>query len=478
MHLQPLREYVGRASGATVVHTEGCERRLRQGEGAPQQGAGAPAAGESERASDPLVREYTRYGISLAGLLHFSQMVAALIADEHTTSDVCQTIVKPRTLPRGWRTQPELTDATNRYYTHTYFPVPDAGGAEGAPQPTAPPGTKPMCQVLEEDPATRCFVGAPTHFLSHAWGFLFLNLLSGLRSFVAQLPADAPEPFFWIDCFVLDQHANNDQGAEWWRTTFMRAIGDIGHTVMMLSPWSNPVPLTRSWCLWELYCSQQTQARFSVCLGEAERDAFHEAIVQDSGVVLEAFATIDVRSAEAGDPVDRERILRAVDETVGSVELNSIAKRQLREWILCEARALVRSASASGRVQIGGLLRELGFLAEARQVVEDAAAESVEGQGDGQGGACVSQANVYQQQGDYPKALEYYQKALDIYIPSVGEQHVEVARVFQNMAGTFEKQDNRSDARQFYQKAMEIYRHSHGEKYTAWFEAQIERLGD
>ena len=51
--------------------------------------------GEEDQAA---LREYTRYGISLAGLLHFSQMVVALIADEHTTSDVCQTIVKPRTL--------------------------------------------------------------------------------------------------------------------------------------------------------------------------------------------------------------------------------------------------------------------------------------------------------------------------------------------------------------------------------------------
>jgi tetratricopeptide (TPR) repeat protein len=87
-------------------------------------------------------------------------------------------------------------------------------------------------------------------------------------------------------------------------------------------------------------------------------------------------------------------------------------------------------------------------------------------------------AIVYRQQGDYPKALEYYQKALDIYIPSVGEQHVEVAKIFQGMAGTFEKQDNRSDALQFYRKAMEIYRQSHGDRYTPWFEAQIERLGD
>ena len=87
-------------------------------------------------------------------------------------------------------------------------------------------------------------------------------------------------------------------------------------------------------------------------------------------------------------------------------------------------------------------------------------------------------AVVYEQQGDFPKALEYYQKALDIYIPSVGEQHVSVAVTFQGMAQTFEKQDNRSDARQYYQRAMEIYRQSHGEKYTAWFEARIERLRD
>ena len=239
----------------------------------PEPDAGESAAEpEAEGEDSALLREYTRYGISLAGLRYVKETFAG-IADGHTTSDVCQTVIKRLTLPAGWRTQPELTDAANRYYRHTYFPVPAEGeaGGEGAPQPTAPPGTKSMCQVLEEDPATRRFVGRPTHFLSHAWVFLFLNVLSGLQHFVAQLPADEPEPFFWFDCFVLDQHAQSSQGAEWWRTTFMRAIGGIGHTVMMLSPWSSPVPLTRSWCLWELYCSHASGARFSVCLGQAEQ---------------------------------------------------------------------------------------------------------------------------------------------------------------------------------------------------------------
>jgi hypothetical protein len=31
------------------------------------------------------------------------------------------------------------------------------------------------------------------------------------------------------------QHAQSTQGSEWWSTTFMRAIGSMGHTVMVSS---------------------------------------------------------------------------------------------------------------------------------------------------------------------------------------------------------------------------------------------------
>ena len=42
---------------------------------------------------------------------------------------------------------------------------------------------------------------------------------------------------------------------EWWSTTFQRAIAMMGHTVMMLSPWD--ARHSRSWCLWELYCTHR-----------------------------------------------------------------------------------------------------------------------------------------------------------------------------------------------------------------------------
>ena len=144
-------------------------------------------------------------------------------------------------------------------------------------------------------------VGKPTIFFSHAWRFPFRNVVAALRSFVDfQLNDTADgesqdEVFFWFDCFSIDEHATQALPQEWWATTFKEAIGLIGHTVMLLSPWDGPVPLSRAWCLWELYCtvtssnSDDTEGaaakgKFSVCLGPAEAAAFERAVLKDPQV--------------------------------------------------------------------------------------------------------------------------------------------------------------------------------------------------
>ena len=35
---------------------------------------------------------------------------------------------------------------------------------------------------------------------------------------------------------------------------FKTAVAAFGHTLLVLAPWQDPVVLTRSWCLWEIYC--------------------------------------------------------------------------------------------------------------------------------------------------------------------------------------------------------------------------------
>jgi hypothetical protein len=59
-----------------------------------------------------------------------------------------------------------------------------------------------------------------------------------------------PQIFFWFDAFSVNQHRTlHDQQytGEWWRTIFARNIEAIGTVLLVLTPWNDPVPLTRAW---------------------------------------------------------------------------------------------------------------------------------------------------------------------------------------------------------------------------------------
>jgi hypothetical protein len=138
----------------------------------------------------------------------------------------------------------------------------------------------------------------------------------------------------WFDCFSIDEHATQALPQEWWGTTFREAIQLLEHTVMLLSPWDTPVVLTRAWCLWELFCSVDTGVAFSVCLGPVEQAAFEAALLADSQVLMDAFAHIDVATAEAGSPADRAMIMAAVERMPGGCRrLNAVAMAEMRAWV-------------------------------------------------------------------------------------------------------------------------------------------------
>eukprot|EP01049_Picozoa_sp_SAG25_P007820 SAG25_NODE_661_length_6096_cov_3.735201_1_plen_348_part_00 len=220
--------------------------------------------------------------------------------------------------------------------------------------------------------AAAAFVGAPTVFLSHAWTYRFRNVVAALRSYVEALPAGSPPPFFWFDCLSIDEHATQTLPQEWWSTTFQDAIRGIGCTLMVLSPWNDPVPLTRAWCLWELYSTDKVGADFRVCLGPDERRAFEAALVQDSGAIFKAFAHINVENAQAGSAEDQAMILGAVERSVGFDGLNGLACARMRAWVVGVARGLLRreGTGIDDRNQIGELFRKFGMHAEALEVHE------------------------------------------------------------------------------------------------------------
>eukprot|EP01044_Picomonas_judraskeda_P002999 COSAG03_NODE_232_length_10264_cov_2.708706_11_plen_200_part_00 len=159
-------------------------------------------------------------------------------------------------------------------------------------------------------------------------------------------------------------------------------IALMGHTVMVLSPWDAPQPLTRSWCLWELYCTYSARIPFSVCLGPDERRAFEAAILEDSGAVFDAFSKISVKDAKAGKQSDEDMIRATVEEQVGFSRLNAIAFEQMRNWIFGECRRIAAEVEGIENLwkkgQIANLMARFQLLPEAKELYREVIAGETE----------------------------------------------------------------------------------------------------
>ena len=88
-----------------------------------------------------------------------------------------------------------------------------------------------------------------------------------------------------------------DLDFNWWATAFKSAIISFGRTVMVLAPWNDPIPLTRGWCVWELYCSiegKKKGCRFEIALSSESENQFIRDIDKDpTEVINKMLATID-----------------------------------------------------------------------------------------------------------------------------------------------------------------------------------------
>mmetsp|Transcript_30322 Transcript_30322/g.43385 ORF Transcript_30322/g.43385 Transcript_30322/m.43385 type:complete len:199 (-) Transcript_30322:3136-3732(-) len=104
-----------------------------------------------------------------------------------------------------------------------------------------------FCEWLEmtEHPA----VGVATVFISHAWKFKFTSVVDALQYHFSE--EQHKDIIIWFDLFSNNQHKATDLDFDWWCNTFKSAIHQFGYTVLVLSPWYNPIPLTRAWCLFE-----------------------------------------------------------------------------------------------------------------------------------------------------------------------------------------------------------------------------------
>ena len=161
-----------------------------------------------------------------------------------------------------------------------------------------------------------CYEKGPANvFVSHAWRYLFVELVTAIETFTDSHVGEKWS--YWVDLFVNDQWNAPNLPYEWWAGTFSSAIGEIGHTMLVLSPWDAPIPLTRAWCLWEILCTIKMKAKLTVQLSSTQQAAFLTTLRNDLDHIMQSLCNIDVQKSEAWIPKDLEMIFSAVEKEEG-----------------------------------------------------------------------------------------------------------------------------------------------------------------
>ncbi len=178
-------------------------------------------------------------------------------------------------------------------------------------------------------------VGRADVFVSHAWKYEFLLVLSALEDHFK----DKPDTIIWFDLFSNNQHKASELPYECWQNVFKSAIADFDHTVMVMSPWNNPIPYTRAWCIFEAYCNIKTESKFEIAMSAHDRKQFiKDTIKNPEGTINKMLGVINAENSTASNPADLKRIFEVIRNEVGFSNINTLVFEQLRAWVIDVAK--------------------------------------------------------------------------------------------------------------------------------------------
>ena len=287
-------------------------------------------------------------------------------------------------------------------------------------------------------------VGKATWFVSHAWKFMFLDVVDSLTSYFCPNDGDdvhSCREIVWFDMFSNSQHDTGSKPFEWWTGTFTNAIRDLKNVLMLMIPWDNPIPLSRTWCIFEIYACQSTNSRFEVTTTPSERSRFMHAIRDDIGQFLNMLSRVDSRSSDCFIPDDRTKIFAAIEQSVGFTQLDSAVFRVFESWMAQQlARQSLLSAdateSASWLRSLSELYLQQGKCASAEDAVSACLQErraSVGARHVTSLSALSTLARVHMFQTQYAKAEDELQSCLQGQEALFGSDHIQTVFTRLNM---------------------------------------------
>ncbi|KAJ1559565.1 Kinesin light chain 3 [Cladochytrium tenue] len=369
-----------------------------------------------------------------------------------TTNDVCERFVKPLTA------QSRLSLAEQLAASDTSAAAAARAGASGS-----------------DDPPHLVGVRSADWFVSHAWSYDFLDVVEAITLFAEdERRTLGPDTVVWFDLFSNSQHGTAERGFVWWTGTFTNAIRTLGNVVMVLSPMDRPVPLTRSWCVFELYTCRKTTSNFEVALSRAQAAALLDALRDDPASIYGVFRNIHCQLSSATNPADQREIFRAIQASGGFAVLDREVFAVLEAWTVSRLRELAAAEPdvverSYWNSALATTLRLQGTYDEAADIQRACLAVREASLGLDHPATVTSLSNlatIYQAQGRAADAVRLFRDALDRCDRAAQSATVEASPMALmlscNLAGALRANGSGKEALQLYETCLKKFEATRG----------------
>ncbi|KAH9105126.1 hypothetical protein LEN26_014861 [Aphanomyces euteiches] len=191
-----------------------------------------------------------------------------------------------------------------------------------------------MVDHAQADQNWRSYVQPAQWYVSHAWGYEFLDVVDALDAFFSEKSTPVWFCLFMNNQHTIQQSPNKSTSFEELQHTFQMSLQAIGRIVMVFAPWNRPTTLARLWCVFEVYVAVVRGSIFDVAMSSAQRNAFFEATKQNPDWFYDMLTKIQSANAEASRVTDKINIRRVIAEQTSFEQVDRKIFDALDAWLL------------------------------------------------------------------------------------------------------------------------------------------------
>ena len=228
--------------------------------------------------------EHLRLGITLPGMRKLLKQLPP-DAVEQVNANLEQ--VNAKLVEKGKPPYPP-NDSLNGYCNQIFVTKWAKEAKEGQPE-----GDKlAVCERLQKQGSPH--VGEATVFVSWFLNTTITTLLDALANFLEQQGLREEDTYFWVCDYVIRQ---TDVKAD--LAWLGECVSAVGHTVLLMEPWNDPLPLKRAYCIKEVYHTQASGAAFDVVMSTEQQAVFEAALSEDFDQIKAGLSLVDVRQVRS-----------------------------------------------------------------------------------------------------------------------------------------------------------------------------------